>query len=151
MLKTDADKDMFSSCLKVVMLTDSGRSLNLVLPLPSEGPLRWFDGLPNWLIQQLDHPVITTPLQSFYGPFSRTTWVSSCQKRTSGLYGARRGVDVYSGSSSYQSRCFIKDSMFRCLLCLALSTVPGHPLLQAAINNQKTVEHGTVYHQPCPM
>ena len=27
---------------------------------------------------------ITTP-QPFYGPFSRTTWVSRCQKRTSGL------------------------------------------------------------------
>jgi len=27
--------------------------------------------------------------QPFYGPFSGTTWVSRCQKRTSGLYGAR--------------------------------------------------------------
>ena len=27
--------------------------------------------------------------QPFYGPFSGTTWVSQCQKRTSGLYGAR--------------------------------------------------------------
>ena len=31
---------------------------------------------------------ITTP-QKFYGPFSGTTQVSRCQKRTSGLYGAR--------------------------------------------------------------
>jgi len=32
----------------------------------------------------------TTPLpQLFYGPFSGTTRVSQCQKRTSGLYGAR--------------------------------------------------------------
>jgi len=30
-----------------------------------------------------------TPLQPFYGPFSGTTQVSRCQKRTSGLYGAR--------------------------------------------------------------
>ena len=30
----------------------------------------------------------TTP-QPFDGPFSGTTWVSRCQKRTSGLYGAR--------------------------------------------------------------
>jgi len=30
----------------------------------------------------------TTP-QPFYGPFSGTTRVSRCQKRTSGLYGAR--------------------------------------------------------------
>ena len=30
----------------------------------------------------------TTP-QPFYGPFSGTTWVSRCQKRTSGFYGAR--------------------------------------------------------------
>jgi len=31
----------------------------------------------------------TTPPQPFYGPFSGTIWVSWCQKRTSGLYGAR--------------------------------------------------------------
>jgi len=30
----------------------------------------------------------TTP-QPFYGPFSGTTRVSQCQKRTSGLHGAR--------------------------------------------------------------
>jgi len=30
-----------------------------------------------------------TPSQPFYGPFSRTIRVSWCQKRTSGLYGAR--------------------------------------------------------------
>jgi len=30
-----------------------------------------------------------THTQPFYGPFSGTTWVSWCQKRTSGLYGAR--------------------------------------------------------------
>jgi len=30
-----------------------------------------------------------TTTQPFYGPFSRTTRVSRCQKRTSGLYGAR--------------------------------------------------------------
>jgi len=35
-----------------------------------------------------DSMVITTP-QTFYGPFSGTSWVSWCQKRTSGLYGAR--------------------------------------------------------------
>jgi len=38
-----------------------------------------------WLL----HNHTTTP-QPFYGPFSGTTWVSQCQKRTSGLYGARR-------------------------------------------------------------
>ena len=31
----------------------------------------------------------TPPPQPFYGPFSRTTRVSRCQKKTSGLYGAR--------------------------------------------------------------
>jgi len=31
----------------------------------------------------------STPPQPFYGPFSGTTRVSRCQKRTSGLYGAR--------------------------------------------------------------
>jgi len=30
--------------------------------------------------------------QPFYGPFSGTTWVSRCQKRTSGLYGAREDL-----------------------------------------------------------
>jgi len=34
------------------------------------------------------HTTTTTP-QPFYGHFSRTTRVSQCQKRTSGLYGAR--------------------------------------------------------------
>jgi len=29
------------------------------------------------------------PPQPFYGPLSVTTWVSQCQMRTSGLYGAR--------------------------------------------------------------
>jgi len=33
-------------------------------------------------------PHHTTP-QPFYDPFSTTTQVSQCQKRTSGLYGAR--------------------------------------------------------------
>jgi len=32
---------------------------------------------------------ITTTPQPFYGPFSGTTWVSWCRKRTSGFYGAR--------------------------------------------------------------
>jgi len=32
---------------------------------------------------------ISTHTQPFYGPFSGTTRVSRCQKRTSGLYGAR--------------------------------------------------------------
>jgi len=48
-----------------------------------------------WLcgIWQATHSflVTTTPPQSFYGPFSGTTRVSWCQKRTSGLYGAREG------------------------------------------------------------
>jgi len=30
-----------------------------------------------------------THIQTFYDPFSGTTRVSQCQKRTSGLYGAR--------------------------------------------------------------
>ena len=36
----------------------------------------------------------TTTPQLFYGPFSRTTQVSWCQKKTSGLYGAR---EIYRG------------------------------------------------------
>jgi len=34
----------------------------------------------------------TTTPQPFYGPFSGTTQVSRCQKRTSGLYGAREDL-----------------------------------------------------------
>jgi len=32
---------------------------------------------------------VHTHTKPLYGPFSGTTWVSRCQKRTSGLYGAR--------------------------------------------------------------
>ena len=39
-------------------------------------------------LQQNAHVHTHTP-QLFYGPFSRTTRVRRCQKRTSGLYGAR--------------------------------------------------------------
>jgi len=43
------------------------------------------------LINRLDgtETTITTTPQPFYGPFSGTTRVRRCQKRTSGLYGAR--------------------------------------------------------------
>ena len=41
----------------------------------------WHTG--SWLM------TTTTTPQPFYGPFSRTIRVSRCQKRTSGLYGAR--------------------------------------------------------------
>jgi len=36
-----------------------------------------------------NHEGSIPPPQPFYGPFSGTTWVSQCQKRTFGLYGAR--------------------------------------------------------------
>jgi len=39
-------------------------------------------------MQSVSDDVSSTP-QLFYGPFSRTTPVSQCQKRTSGLYGVR--------------------------------------------------------------
>ena len=39
--------------------------------------------------EQQDLRTFTPPPQPFYGPFSGTTRVSRCQKRTSGLYGAR--------------------------------------------------------------
>ena len=35
------------------------------------------------------NPAEPQPPQRFYGPFSGTIWVSQCQKRTSGLHGAR--------------------------------------------------------------
>jgi len=41
-------------------------------------------------LQQSDM-LLNPPPQPFYGPFSGTTRVSRCQKRTSGLYGAREG------------------------------------------------------------
>jgi len=37
-------------------------------------------------------PQLPQPPQPFYGPISRTTRVSRCQKRTSGLYSAREDV-----------------------------------------------------------
>jgi len=42
----------------------------------------------------------TTP-QPFYGPFSRTTRVSWCQKRTSGLYGARGQGEINRGRHTH--------------------------------------------------
>ena len=64
-----------------------------VFPL---SPLTMISSLFPFLLAPLSLP-ITTPLslphhthtQPFYGPFSGTTRVSRCQKRTSGLYGAR--------------------------------------------------------------
>jgi len=48
-----------------------------------------FTGEPGFAMYfALTTTTITTP-QPFYGPFSGTTRVSRCQKRTSGLYGAR--------------------------------------------------------------
>ena len=41
---------------------------------------------PSLLLAPAEPPA---PPQLFYGPFSGTTRVSRCQKRTSGLYGAR--------------------------------------------------------------
>jgi len=35
------------------------------------------------------HPPSPPPLQPFYGPFSGTTRVSQCHKKTSGLYRAK--------------------------------------------------------------
>jgi len=44
----------------------------------------------NFNYNPISHVVTTTiPPQPFYSPFSGTTVVSRCQKRTSGLYGAR--------------------------------------------------------------
>jgi len=50
---------------------------------------------PITLILQCQYHIHTTtppPPQPFYGPFSGTTWVSRCQKRTSALYGAREDL-----------------------------------------------------------
>jgi len=42
-----------------------------------------------WLLPQEVYKFLPPPPQPFYGTFSGTTWVSRCQKRTSGRYGAR--------------------------------------------------------------
>jgi len=47
--------------------------------------LQFLTGLPS----NTDWPVYHTTPQPFYSPFFGTTQVSRCQKRTSGLYGAR--------------------------------------------------------------
>jgi len=46
----------------------------------------WGETKPNTTNTHIHHH--TTP-QPFYSPFSGTTRLSQCQKRTSGLYGAR--------------------------------------------------------------
>jgi len=62
----------------------------------STSSLNFFTGwnlflTPNQECQSNEGKTITLPPppQPFYGPFSGTTRVSRCQKRTSGLYGAR--------------------------------------------------------------
>ena len=45
-----------------------------------------YEWLKQWKSKQFQS---LTPPQPFYDPFSGTTRVSRCQKRTSGLYGAR--------------------------------------------------------------
>jgi len=47
------------------------------------------DFIQNVVISHKLYEMETPPPQPFYGPFSGTTRVSQCQKRTSGLYGAR--------------------------------------------------------------
>jgi len=44
---------------------------------------------PSWRLQMFIVLHAPPPPQPFYSPFSGTTRVSQCQKRTSGLYGAR--------------------------------------------------------------
>jgi len=43
--------------------------------------------MPKFTYIKMQYNSTTTPPQPLYGPFSGTTWVSQCQKRTSGLYG----------------------------------------------------------------
>ena len=42
-----------------------------------------------WELTKIITTANTTTPQSFYGSFSGTTRVSQCQKRSSGLYGAK--------------------------------------------------------------
>ena len=46
-------------------------------------------GFRNYQMSCLTPSMLHAHTQLFYGPFSRVTRVSRCQKRTSGLYGAR--------------------------------------------------------------
>jgi len=66
------------------MLT-GGTSLNGVKLMGNVGVRRRL----HWRFFWLLITTTTTTPQPFYGPFSGTTRVSRCQKRTSGLYGAR--------------------------------------------------------------
>ena len=43
-----------------------------------------------WMGDRMGMPLCKDPTPPLYGPFSGTTWVSQCQKRTSELYGARK-------------------------------------------------------------
>jgi len=53
-------------------------------PSTLPGPLKW-------LVTILNLCLLITH-NCFYGPFSGTTWVSHCQKKSSGLYGARGDI-----------------------------------------------------------
>jgi len=50
---------------------------------------RWKTFNREWYMKDVFSTTTTTTPQPFYGPFSRTTQVSRCMKRISGLYGAR--------------------------------------------------------------
>jgi len=50
---------------------------------------RWKTFNREWYMKDVFSTTTTTTPQPFYGPFSGTIRVSRCQKRISGLYGAR--------------------------------------------------------------
>ena len=61
---------------------------DLTMEESGDGWVIWFTA--SFILCTLITCTTTTTPQPFYGPFSGTTWVSRCQKTTSGLYGARR-------------------------------------------------------------
>ena len=74
----------------VICLERGANDLHMVqlIPLPPHYLIKIQIGL-TFLVPAYRGCPGNTQTQLFYGPFSLTTRVSRCQKKTSGLYGAR--------------------------------------------------------------
>jgi len=65
------------------------------LPPPPFGDFAWLGSVLEFISLLWCSDTTTVLPQPFYGPFSGTTRVSWCQKRTSGLYGAIKNAQIF--------------------------------------------------------
>jgi len=79
---------------------------------------------------------LTTTPQPFYGPFSRTTWVSRCQKRTSGLFMQGK---INRGRHTDQSAETLSDA----LISLQWLWAPERILYKMAVLTHKALHGGS--------